>query len=415
MQGPQGESGAQGPQGESGAQGPQGETGETGETGPVENLAPAAKGLIPAIVFNDDGLKAGTTAMWAYGSSVTAAVGDLTGFFYDEDVLEYTGTVGTQAAGALMTAVAAMESADMPGMFSVTLTGGDLSATEADRYTAEVGMSYRSTMVEIMATDPGDVWTTQMFYVRRNRAPVIRQTAPLAETGRRDNGRYGGENDPDPIVVGTAGDHKTLKIDTGDAFFFDDDQLTVTAEVDNPAYATVTVAGDVITLTGLKGTEGTVEGTADSTRILLRVTDTGGLKSEQFEYDLMVDTGPAVKAQPDDVKFTLEAAGVNVYVVDIDRFFTFPTVNNEGVEYTATSSKVSVATVTSPLSDTTVTDQGGVGPDLAIQIESIGETIIKLTVTEDEADDNPRVAATAAYGDPRQTASVEFKVTVVAE
>jgi hypothetical protein len=346
------------------------------------------------------------------------------------EMLIYEATVGTQAAGTLMTAVSAMQSmrekmdADGnpvmevdPGKFAVTLTGDPTLA--ADSYTVAIGMSYRSTMVEVMATDQEDLWTSQMFYVRRNRAPVIRQTDELqATTGRRDNGRYGGGT-PDSVVVGTAGDHLTLKIDTGDAFFFDDDQLTVTAEVDNPAYASVTVDGDVITVTGKKGTEG-----AGSTRILLRVTDTGGLKSDQHEFDLEVDTGPAVKRDGDgnqlatNVTFTLEAAGVDVYVVDVDRFFTAPPTGSEDITYTATSSDVSVATVTSPVESVTggtPGDQGGVGEDLTIQVESIGETTITLTATEAAADANARDDDAARYGDPAQTASLKFKVTVVAE
>jgi hypothetical protein len=381
--------------------------------------------------------------MWAYGSDAMADVGDLRGFFHDDhpDMLMYDATIGTQAGGTLKTKVSAIPykrkkmdadgmvemDADgnpvyetMPGKYDITLASMALSATEADNYTAAVNMSYRSAMVEVMATDQEDLWTSQMFYVRRNRAPVIRQTADLEDdnAGRRDNGRYGGTS-PNPVVVGTAGDHKTLKIDTGDAFFFDDDKLTVAAEVDNPAYADVSVDGDVITLTGKKGTEGPA-----STRILLRVTDTGGLKSDQLEFALEVDTGPAVKRDKDgnqlatDVTFTLEAAGVDVYVVDVDRFFTAPPTGSEDITYTATSSDVSVATVTSPVvavSGGEPGDQGGAGEDLTIQVESIGVTTIKLTATEAAADDNARNATDVRYGDPMQTASLTFKVTVVAE
>ena len=53
--------------------------------------------------------------------------------------------------------------------------------------------------------------------------------------------------------------------------------------------------------------------------------------------------------------------------------------------------------------------------DLTIQVESIGETTIKLTATEDAASANARVAATNQFGDPAQTASLEFVVNVVAE
>ena len=335
--------------------------------------------------------------------------------------LTYTATIISAAGGAtgggLATKVSIMQSADTPGMFNVTLAGNNSLAVGADpnSYTVADGMSYGNTEVEVMASDAEDLWASQMFYVRRNRAPVIRNTTAVGDTDNQNGGRYGTATST-PIVVGTAGDHVTLEIDTGDHFFFDDDDLMVSAEVDHPEYASVSVEGDVITLTGLKGTEGTT-----GTRILLRATDTGGLKSQQLAYALEVDTGPAVKAVPEDVTYTLEAAGVAVYVVDIERFFTLPSTGDEGTgtTYAAESSNISVATVTAG-NLAHVTDgggQGGAGVDLTINVESIGETTVKLTATEQEAGTNPRTPATgdARFGNPIQTASVEFTVNVVAE
>ena len=382
----------------------------------VGNLSPAPKGLIPAIIFNDDGLALGKTPIWEHGSSVTADVGDLTGFFDDDGPLTYVETIMTQAAGGLNSEVTLTQSAD--GVYTVELAGDAtlLRTADPNHFTTTAAMSYGNTVVEVMASDAEDLWTSQTFHIRRNRAPVIRDQAAVPEDGTGiDHGRYSG-TDEHPIVLGTAGDDVTLEIDTGDYFFYDDDQLTVTAEVDDPNFATVSVDGDVITLTAVKGTEGGFD-----TRILLRATDTGGLTSQQFAYALQVDTGPSVKAQPDDVTFTLEAEGTSVYVVDIDRFFTAQPAGTEVVTYAAESSNVSVATVTAAVE--AVGTQGGAGPDLTIQVESIGETTIKLTATEPAVTTNPRTvesatvtaAAARPFGNPAQTASVEFKVNVVAE
>ena len=309
--------------------------------------------MIPAIIFNDDGSAVGKTSMWAYGSGATADVGDLTGFFHDDGDLTYTATIVSQAGGTLETVVTLTQSADMAGVYSVALAGGARPADTdtPNSYTVAAGMSYGNTEVEVMASDDDMLWASQMFYVRRNRAPVIRNTTDEGATDNQNGGRYGGDS-PGAIVVGTAGDHMMLKIDTGDHFFFDDDDLMVDAEVDRPEFASVSVDGDVITLTGLKGTEA-----AGNTRILLRATDTGGLKSQQLEFALAVDTGPAVKTVPDPVTYTLEAEGTSVYVVDIERFFTLPATGGEAIAYTAESSDITVATVTTPVA--AVTDQGG--------------------------------------------------------
>ena len=394
-QGPQGEqgpAGADGADGADGAQGPQGEQGPQGDQGvegPVENLAPAPKGFIPAIVINDGG-----SPMWAYGSDTTAAVGDVTGFFHDDmpEMLSYSARVTAHAGGALDTMVSVVESDDTAGLFIATVTAG---ALPDPAYTAAVQESYGNSTVEVMATDQDDLWTSQTFYVRANRAPSIR----VAGDGKTNlnEGLY--ETD---VVVGTAGDDKTLEIDTGEAFFYDDDELTVTAEVDDPTYASVEVSGDTITVTGLKGTEGAI-----STSILLRATDTGGLSTKQHVVTLEVDTGPTIKAQPEDLTYTLEATSATVTVVDVARFFTQPpaTGSSDGAYvYTAASSNVSVATVQAAA----VTD------NLAIEVRSLGTTEITLTATEPDAGANAR-SDTVKYGDPKQAVSVKFMVTVVAD
>ena len=288
---------------------------------------------------------------------------------------------------------------------------------------------YGDTKVEVMASDVEDLWTTQELLVRRNRPPVIRETnaLPTGDTANQDRnfGRYGGaETANQVVVVGTAGDHKTLKIDTGDAFFYDDDQLMVTAEVEDESHASVTVDGDVITLTGLKGTEVGGSKTAGDTRILLRVTDSGGLKSNLLTFGLRVDTGPSVKLDKDgnqvasDVGFTLEAEGAkSFYVVDVERFFATQPAGSEVVGYTASSSDPSVVTV----KPTLIAESGQgltAGMDLVVYAHSLGESTITLTATEVAASANPRTTTgdnPTRYGDPIQKSELKFKVTIVAE
>ena len=142
-----------------------------GPHGIVGNQAPAPMGMIPAIVINDDGLGVGKELMWAYGSDAGgAAAGDVSGFFHDADgnIESYSTRVTMQAGGALNTMVTA--SVSTSGMLDLTLAGGSSAAdatptvpTHTDTNTT----SYGNSLVEVMAIDAEDLWTSQMVYVRR--------------------------------------------------------------------------------------------------------------------------------------------------------------------------------------------------------------------------------------------------------
>ena len=104
---------------------------------------------------------------------------------------------------------------------------------------------YTPATVEVIATDTGDLWTTQTFKVMRNRRPVVLplqlegtdpgQVDPSAVTAGRDI--------PGPptmtVVVGTAGDGTVTKDDhhkkviKGTEVFADDDSFVMDADIDD--------------------------------------------------------------------------------------------------------------------------------------------------------------------------------------
>ena len=160
---------------------------------------------------------------------------------------------------------------------------------------------YTPATVEVMATDTGELWTTQTFMVMRNRRPVILPTGLAAQTTPEDiagaisAGTFTAADVPGPpttsIVVGTAGDGTVTKdnhhkVDiAGTDIFADDDSFVMDADIDDYEIASHGDAGAKITVYG------EMQGMTD---IHLVAEDSGGLLSKRHKVTIHVDPAPTL-------------------------------------------------------------------------------------------------------------------------
>jgi hypothetical protein len=181
--------------------------------------------------------------------------------------------------------------------------------------------------------------------------------------------------------------------------FIDDDAFTVAvADTDDSdamiAEASIDniVGGILVNSTG-----------AGQTMITLEATDTGGLKVTN-DVTVNVYAGPKVKDDaPTEITLSVQELVAQVYTVPVSALFDVPdedTNEFEGAEepagatYTAESSNIFVVTVVEAVT-------GGV---VQLTINSIGETDITVTVTQNTGPNDARI---------EQKATTTFKVVVV--
>ena len=341
--------------------------------------------MIDPVIINDADGKVGAAEV------VMASM-----FFHDhnDNIVTYEAMVMATAAGMDVTL---SESEDDPGEFTVTLAEKDFPtvATAGSPTSAEaaaIALAYQNSMVEVVATDEGDLWTTQEFIVRRNRRPEILPTGTgtIADDARiHPNAAVYVE---DTAAVGTTNEQATATLKSSQYFYDDTDDMLELSEAssDDDETATVQIMDDgTVTVTGVK---------AGTTNIRLKATDTGDLVSKQHTVTLTVDAGPVAKTATPLVAVTssLSRQTNRVYSLPLavgDYFTLNELAATEGHTYTVTSSDESVATVgfvAFPVPDPPVfittpatANDNDEARTVGITLKAIGMTTITIKVTED--------------------------------
>jgi hypothetical protein len=296
-------------------------------------------------------------------------------YFHDDNLatVMYRTNVTMQAmnttGGTAATTVSAK--AGMAGAIAISLGNGLPANT--DEYEARMP-AYGNGMVEIVATDDADLWTTQEFYVRRNRRPINAD-------GRATSFNVG--------TIGAAGvsytiDHgtddekdNTAALDIkADALFTDDDTLRFDPDryvVADSEFVSVSIAGGTATVMGEKG---------GATELTLQAVDTGNLKSTAYTFAINVDPGPtATKKELQAITASLSQdapTGGPVYrLLAVSSYFAHTPHEdvdpNETLEYSGVSSDDDIAIV----GDHNATDDY-----IDITLKAIGEVTISLTAKE---------------------------------
>ena len=198
-----------------------------------------------------------------------------------------------------------------PAIATVSVTGSSVAVT---------GTAKGTTTVAVMATDPGGLSATQSFPATvPNRPPVPVGTMP-DETVEAD----------DAITV----DLPSYFQDP------DGDDLRYTARSSASGVVRTSVAGDILTVTGI------AKGTADVT---VTATDTDDLSATQtFQVTVPNRRPTPVSTIPQQ---TLETGGSTTF--GVSRYFTDP--DGDALTYSATSSNTSVASVSVSGSNVTIT------------------------------------------------------------
>ena len=361
--------------------------------------------MIDPVIINDADGKVGAAEV------VMASM-----FFHDhnDNIVTYEAMVMATAAGMDVTL---SESEDDPGEFTVTLAEKDFPTVDDPITSAQaalVALAYQNSMVEVVATDEGDLWTTQEFIVRRNRRPEILPATVDTTALVHPNALTAVE---DTAAVGTTNEQATATLKSSQYFYDDTDDMLELSEAssDDDETATVQIMDDgTVTVTGVK---------AGTTNIRLKATDTGDLVSKQHTVTLTVDAGPVAKTETPLVAVTssLSRQTNRVYTLPlaIDDYFTLNELAaTEGHTYTVTSDDESVATVgfvtfpvaaTGPAFATDDTDQANHETrTVGVTLKAIGTTTITITVTEDTAD-----PVTAEEPLPVQSAKRTFTFEVI--
>jgi hypothetical protein len=308
-------------------------------------------GMISAVVINDkDG-----------ALDTEARSMDVTGYFHDDGALMYTATVVSEPTNVdtngdpdvgSATDVTVAESEEAPGTFAIALKDGVIVTNPN---AGQVSARYGDAMVSVTAMDTGMLWTTQEFMVRRNRRAIA---IPDLQTVMND--------------VGTNDKANTLELKVGSFFTDDDTIIFASASLDDTEKASVSYAGDTVTVMGLTGGD---------TALRVKVVDTGGLISVQQNITVTVDPGLKVseKAMADVESSLLRDAEMEpIYTLPgtaASYFERVDSTDTDTLTYTAKSSVESVASVPESITDT-----------LVATLKAVGTTEITLTVTEAEGD-----------------------------
>jgi hypothetical protein len=337
-------------------------------------------GVVPTVVLNDlDGLAIGKVCvlydpvmgMVTTDTPVDPCSIDASMYFHDDNIAMYRTNVTMEAMntaqaelGTAATSVTAK--AETTGAIAVSLANG--LPNDADDYAGRTP-AYGNGMVEIVATDDGKLWTTQEFYVRRNRRPINAD-------GRATSFNVG--------TIGAAGvsytiDEKenTATVDIrADAIFTDDDTLRFDPDryvVADSEFVSVSISGGTATVMGEKG---------GATELTLQAVDTGNLKSTAYTFAINVDPGPtATKKELQAITASLSQdapTGGPVYrLLAVSSYFAHTPHEdvdpNETLEYSGVSSDDDIAIV----GDHNATDDY-----IDITLKAIGEVTISLTAKE---------------------------------
>ena len=310
------------------------------------------------------------------------------------------------AAFSIMSVAPAQVAGATPGTVVLTpiiksITESDTTAgvfefallDDVDPIMEEIQTTYEPSVVTVRATDEDGLWSEQMFDVRRNRAPI-----PYDMTEPRDAGTM-----PDLLEVNLGDVDSTSGMLRSLGAFIDDDAFTVAvADADDSDAAIAGASVDNILENILFNSTA-----AGQTTFTMEATDTGGLKVTN-KVMVNVYAGPKVKEDaPARITLSIEEAVGQVYPVPVSVLFDVLAPNRDpddaefvgatapaAAAYEAKSSNVFVATVVEAVT-------GGV---LQLTINSIGETDITVTVTQDTGPQDAQF---------EQKATATFKVIVV--
>jgi hypothetical protein len=349
-------------------------------------------GMIADVIFND------VNGMPGAEQPLVASM-----YFHDDDPASVVYGVlqgPTKAAGSTVTFT---ESETVAGTYEVKLasTLGPDSATDDDSGET-LANSYGNTMIEIMATDGGMLWTTQEFMVRRNRRPGILEASPAATNNFHPAATEAADT---TAAVGTTNAQAMTELMAPD-YFYDDEDDTIglhEVSVDDDEVAEISLENGVLTVTGLK---------AGETEIRMKAIDSGMLVSTQHTVTLTVDAGPVASEKPlNDVTSSLSRTSDRIYSTPLTavEYFDLKAINNsEGHVFTASSSDESIATVDVNGSANADADETEGDDPLAITLKALGTVTITLKVTEAEStpptDDQPA---------PVQSVERTFVMTVI--
>jgi hypothetical protein len=298
-----------------------------------------------------------------------------------------------KAAGTMVTLT---ESEDAAGTYTVNLMSGladGLDVTQAAGAATE-SAAYGNTMIEITATDnPGMLWTTQEFVVRRNRKPGVLDTDsvhPAVEAREADD-----KAAVPTAHVGTVGTHMMATVKGSDLFYDDaDDSFTLySISVDDDEIASA--SGDGTATLTVMGTKGGM------TNIRLKAMDTGGLVSVQHSIQLLVDAGPEAdseKALPDVTSSLSRDAPATgpVYITPLNLGVYFKHEDTANASTESDSDLVYAVTV----ADASIADVEGTpagNEPVTFNLKAVGTTMITFKVTEPDNGDTPDQEASRSF------------------
>jgi hypothetical protein len=378
--------------------------GADGADGPVENVGPSPKGLIPTVVINDgrEGMYKciGSEAMdWdddddAGTDPEEVCAFNVADYFYDngDSLLDFE----FMAIGANI-AVKSLPSLDV-GVYGVELSPLPMNVedpfpnTEMEASDGIPNHPYNDVTYEVMASDDQGLWTSQTFKVRRNRRPVVLPAA--------------GENDPadldpanDSIVVGTRGDGTDTDgkfVVMGDLYFADDDSYRIESRLDD--YSIAWHEDDVGKTTVFGAHVGSSDrlasAAAPTTNLYILAVDSGNLDSALYKIAVTVDPAPTLHPTnrvDEEIRVILEDA-TTYTIADMMDYFdqwvpdTGAQSDEDSYTYCATSNNPFVAEPSGTGTGTATAGCDGVGistdGDLMIDLKAVGEAEIKVTATE---------------------------------